>query len=253
MLQSIFAKSGFGWATRALGFVYLFLLAFANVLIRSRLPPKPFSRENVMPDLRMFKDLTLVIMTAGVFLIEWGMFMPITYITSFALRTGMRSSLAYQLLAIFNVGSFFGRWIPGHIADAIGRVKTTTLHIFLSMIATFVFWLPASLVSLSVSTPLIIVYAVVFGYSSGSNISLAPVCFGQLCKTEDYGRYMATCFTIVGFGMLVGIPIGGGILQADGGNYIGLICFTGACYTMGMIFFVWTRVRVVGWGIRSFY
>jgi MFS family permease len=186
----------------------------------------------------MFKDLTLVIMTAGVFLIEWGMFMSITYITSFSLYTGMRSSLAYQLLAIFNAGSFFGRWIPGHIADTIGRVNTTTLHILLSVIATFAFWLPASLVPLSASTPFIIAYAVIFGYSSGSNISLAPVCFGQLCKTEDYGRYMATCFTIVGFGMLVGIPIGGGILQADGGSYIGLICFTGACYAVGMMFFI---------------
>ena len=34
----------------------------------------------------------------------------------------------------------------------------------------------------------------------GSNISLTPVCVGQLCDTEVFGRWYATCYTIVSIG-----------------------------------------------------
>jgi hypothetical protein len=50
---------------------------------------------------------------------------------------------------------------------------------------------------------LLVIYALLFGFSSGSNISLTPVCVGQLCKTENYGRYYATAYTIVSFGLVV--------------------------------------------------
>lgn len=50
-------------------------------------------------------------------------------------------------------------------------------------------------------------------------------------------------------GALVGIPIAGEILLRDGGSYIGLIGFTGASDAIGLVFFVWARVRAVGWRI----
>lgn len=93
------------------------------------------------------------------------------------------------------------------------------------------------------------------GFSSGSNISLGPVCAGQLCTTENYGRFFATCYTFVGVGTLVGIPIAGAILRSDENSYIGLVAFTAASYFIGLCFFVWARVRVVGWstGRDAFY
>jgi len=39
----------------------------------------------------------------------------------------------------------------------------------------------------------------IFGFGSGSIISLAPVCFGQLCKANDYGRYYGTAYSVVSF------------------------------------------------------
>ena len=46
------------------------------------------------------------------------------------------------------------------------------------------------------------VFAVLFGFASGSNISLTPPCVGQLCDTEEFGRYYATCYTVVSFGLV---------------------------------------------------
>lgn len=40
-----------------------------------------------------------------------------------------------------------------------------------------------------------------------ANITLTPICMGQLCRTEDYGRYYATAFTECSFGCLTSIQI----------------------------------------------
>lgn len=198
------------------------------------------------------KDKTFLILCIALFLIEWGLFTGLSYLISFALDAGIEPALSYQLLSILNAGSFFGRWAPGLLADKIGRFNTMILMISQCLITTLALWLPAATASdLATKKGLLIAFALLFGFASGSNITLAPVCAGQLCKTEDYGRYFATCYTMMGIGTLVGIPIGGEILARGGGNYVGLIVFGGACYAAGLVFFVWARVRVVGWGFRK--
>ena len=120
---------------------------------------------------------------------------------------------------------------------------------FLCVVTMFALWLPAALVASAYATErLIIAFALLFGFASGSAITLGPVCAGQLCRTEDYGRYFASCFTVVGIGTLVSIPIAGEILKKDGGNYVGLITFGGASYVVGLVLFLWARVLTVGWG-----
>ena len=249
LLSTLFTSAGFAWATRLLGFVFSFLLVIANILIRSRLPGKSISRRNLLPDPRIFKDKTFAVMTAALFLIEWGLFCGLAFMTSFALSAGVRPALAYQLLSILNTGSFFGRWAPGLLSDKIGRFNTMILMISLCAITMFALWLPAALASSGRATEgLIITFALLFGFASGSNITLGPVCAGQLCRTEDYGRYFASCFTVVGMGTLVSIPIAGEILKKEGGSYVGPITFGGTSYVVGLILFIWARIRAVGWG-----
>jgi hypothetical protein len=45
---------------------------------------------------------------------------------------------------------------------------------------------------------------------------------------------------------LIGIPAAGGVLEANGGNYNGLIIFAGALYLSAFAVFLITRI--VGWG-----
>jgi hypothetical protein len=73
MLQKLFPTVGFAWATRILGFILLFILTTANLLVRSRLPRKPMaSLKSVSPDLTVFKDLPFAFVSLGIFLMEWG-------------------------------------------------------------------------------------------------------------------------------------------------------------------------------------
>ena len=181
------------------------------------------------------------------------------YLTSYALSSGaLTTPFSYQLIAILNAGSFFGRWASGFLADRLGRFNTMILTLILCLSTTLFLWLPASLLpavpsSAPVLKPLIIFYAVLFGFGSGSNISLTPVCVGQLCQTSNYGRYYATCYTLVSFGILTGIPIAGALLEVCGGRYFGLITFTAASYAASLGLFVVTRTMKVGWGLRVVY
>jgi MFS family permease len=179
---------------------------------------------------------------------------PITYLTTFASSTGaMSPAFSYQLIAIFNAGSCIGRWVPGFMADKLGRFNSMIAALAICSATSLTFWLPASLLTPTTSAEasaikaLAIVYAVIFGFASGSNISLTPVCVGQLCDTNVYGRYYATCYTVVSFSTLTGIPIAGAILQASGGRYWGVVVWTAICYVFASLCFVWSRALQVGW------
>lgn len=255
MLQSLFPRVGWAWATRIQGFVILLLLIGANLFIKSRLPPRPGG--SVLPDFKIFRQPAFLLATIGTYFLEWGLFIPITYLASYALASNaMSSAYSFQLIAIFNAGSCLGRWAPGYLADRFGRYNTMIATILGCMATSLGLWLPATLLSNNENTntnhttilALTTTYALLMGFASGSNISLTPVCVGQLCPTHSYGRYYATCYTIVSFGTLTGVPIAGAIIRACGGEYWGVAVWTGLCYVWALAAFGAVRVSKVGWG-----
>ncbi|KAK5095615.1 hypothetical protein LTS08_008008 [Lithohypha guttulata] len=255
-LQALFGMENIGWAwsQRILALINLPLAICANLFIRSRLPPtRPVRKEQILPDPRIFRDKTFALVTLAVFFVEWGLFVPISYLTNFALAIGVDETFSYQIIAIFNAGSCFGRWLPGLVADKVGRFNTMILTTVICWIGTFAFWLPSEMLAGAGQTArlaLLIVFSLIFGFGSGAGISLVPVCVGQLCKTEEYGRYYATCYTIVSFATLTGIPLAGGLLVNENGRerYWGLILFTGMSYLVSTAVFIGAKMTRVGFG-----
>ncbi|EER36667.1 riboflavin transporter MCH5 [Histoplasma capsulatum var. duboisii H88] len=125
-----------------------------------------------------------------------------------------------------NAGTCIGRSLPGYIADKLGR--------FNSMIA--------ALVLCTAVTALSIIYALIFGFAPSSNISLTPVCVGQLCHINDFGRYYETCYTVASFGTPTGVPIAGGLIRATGGHYWGIVIWAVAHYMASLGCFIWSPV-----------
>lgn len=194
---------------------------------------------------------------------EWGLFAPISYVTAYALSTNgaVTTSFAYQIIAILNAFSVLGRWLPGYFADKIGRYNCMLAALILCMLSALGLWLPAAVLS---SRPdheannntifgLLVTFCILFGFGSGSNISLTPVCVGMLCDTEEYGRYYATCYTMVAIGTLTGIPIAGALIEACDGAYWGVALFTGACYVVSFAAYAAVRVMKVGTGFKAVY
>lgn len=247
-LKALFPQIGFAWSCRVIALINLVLLGFANLGIRSRLPPKKATKEAILPDLTIFRDKTFTLTTIAVFFMEWGLFVPISYLVSYSLAQGVDSDFSYNLIVIFNAASTFGRYLPGLVADKIGRFNCMLVMIFMGFVSTFGLWMPAR-----DSKALLILFALAFGFASGSGISLTPVCVGQLCKVEHYGRYYATCFTIVSFASLTGIPIAGQLVTAMNGRYEGLVAFTGGAYAASFVFYALAKVSGAGWAWKAIY
>lgn len=247
ILSILFTSVGFRLATQALGMTLIPLFLIANIFISSRIPLQPFPIAGLIPDFTVFKDSTFNIVTAALCLVEWSLYISLAYLASFAVFNGMDERLSYQLLSLLNGGSLFGRLTSGLIADKIGMFNAMILVALMCLLTTIGLWLPSAIVSgAEASKWLSIVFALSYGFSSGGIISLAPPVVGELCETEDFGRYVSMSFTVVGFGTLVGMPLGGEMLSLDNGRYEGLIIFSGGCYAVGLGLFVLARQKRVG-------
>lgn len=226
---------------RVMGCIFILVTVIANLLIKPRLP-RSQTAQSPHPDIKIFKKPEFAFTVLGVYLLEWAFFLPVTYITSYALYQGFSSAVSYQALPILCAASVVGRFIPGLLADIIGRFNTLLLALVLTVFACFAVWLPFGNTDLG-----LIFSAILIGFASGSNVGLTPVCVGQLCETKDYGRYYATCYSVVSIGCLTGVPIGGALLEACDGAYWGLILFTGACYAASGLAMVCARGYGGGW------
>jgi predicted MFS family arabinose efflux permease len=264
MLEALFPK-GWAWATRIQGFVFLALLTVANLLIRGRLEPPANPKLFIPPNFRIFRQPAFVIVTIAAYFLEWGLFVPVTYLTSYCLDSRAFSpTFAYQVIAIYNGSSTIGRWAAGYLADRFGAYNIMIVMVFFCMSTSLALWMPATILSDETLSPddrtshasaisgLTISYAVLMGIASGSNISLAPVCVSKLCDTRQYGEYYGMCYTVVAFGTLTGVPIAGAIIGDERTYWAGAL-FCGLCYLSALGGFVAIRVGKVGWRLRVRY
>jgi hypothetical protein len=102
-------------------------------------------------------------------------------------------------------------------------------------------WLP------STGNAPIILFAALFGVSSGAGISLTPALCARLSPIQDIGVRTGTVFTISAFAGLTGSPIGGAIVSSSGGSFTNAIAFGGTACAIGTMLFVATRIAFVGW------
>jgi len=284
IIQGALPTIGFNWGLRIIAFIMLGFSICAIILIRARTEVmqkahigdssesdtspdtdlgsmnskmiKKLKRKKLLEgfkiDLTALKDPRFTLTTLGIFLIEWGVFVPLTYIVSNAIAIGISTTLSFQILAFLNVGSLFGRWLPGILSDKIGRFNMMIITMIFCLVMVLGLWLPAQYVSGIVGKKAImILFALLYGFGSGTGISLSPVCVGQICETKDYGKRYGTCYFFVSFGTLTGIPVAGEVLAADNGSYVGLILFSAGAYIAAVAVFMIVRVMSVGPGLRK--
>ncbi|KAF4337535.1 monocarboxylate transporter 2 [Fusarium beomiforme] len=223
MMDKMIKSVGFPWMMRTMAFMFLVLLSISCVTVKSRLPPrpKPFIVKDYINGLGELPILTTII---GFFLFMWGMFLPFNYV----------------LLQAQAAGIIFGRIIPGIIADKIGRYNVMIIITFISALFCFCVWIPVK------DTAGIVVFAVIFGFSSGGYISLVPTLIAQLSDIRQIGARVGAAFAIQSFGALTGSPIAGAIVSAQDGDYLGLQLFCGCSMLAGCIFFFFARCVQVG-------
>ncbi|PON22006.1 hypothetical protein TGAM01_v209076 [Trichoderma gamsii] len=239
MMDKLIAKIGFPWMMRVMSLIFLFLLAFACLTVKSRLPPKP--RQFVLKEyLDNLKDIRLAVTSVAAVFFMLGMFLPFNYVLLQAEKAGFSPTLIPYLLPILNAVSIFGRVLSGVTADKVGKFNMMVSITFVSALVCLVVWIPIK------SVAGIIVFVAIYGFASGGFIGICTVCVAQISDISQIGTRVGTLFAIESVGALIGSPIGGAIVAAQDGDYLGLQLFCGCSMMIGSILFVWARYIQVG-------
>lgn len=134
------------------------------------------------------------------------------------------------------------RLLPGLIADRwTGPLNIFFLITFCNIILVLS-WLAVN------SLTGFYVWTVFFGMSAAAWQSLFPTTIGSLgVDLNKSGIRLGMAFSTISFAALVGGPIGGAILQADGGKYTGSVVWAGVTTTIGVCLVLAARVVKHGW------
>ncbi|KAK8090485.1 MFS monocarboxylate transporter [Apiospora hydei] len=218
MLQQLLNKNNvsFGWTIRAVAFTMMPLLAFACFTIVEPVKktalaanPSPVQdggeapgslkgnatndpSEKKLGSRDFLKKPTYMLLCAGLALAYLGLFTPLFYISSYAIAQGQAESTAFYLLSAVNASSFFGRVVPGHLADVAGHYNLLTIFTLLSGLIGFTWTKATSLAGL-------IVWGLAYGFTSGAVMSLQGACAGKIAPPQHQGLavgFLMGCLSI---------------------------------------------------------
>ena len=231
---------GFGWAVRVIAFLGLATNIPSLAVLRVRVVP-PTRRTFV--DLAMFRDRAYLIFCLSLFVGFLGLYAPVFYISPYATETTtIPPTVAFYLVPILMLGSAPGRVVPNLIADKIGSLNIFIPAAFISSLLAFC-WIAIS------SVGGLVVFAVLYGMSSGAIVSILPPAVVEIAPDmKNLGTRMGMAFAIASVGLLIGNPIAGALLKK--GSYTGLQAFSGACLLVCAFLLVWIRVVKFGWKLR---
>lgn len=134
-------KIGFPWTMRIVGFIMIPCFIFTCAAAKPPVQPvinvengdsKNANSENTASNkenpqnhkeesLALLRKPSLQLLCLGMFITYFGMFAPFFYTPSYAVDQGFSTSLAFYTVSIVNGASFFGRIVPGIIADRYGK------------------------------------------------------------------------------------------------------------------------------------
>lgn len=182
LLQLLYRRDiGYGWTMRAAGLVMMVPLATACLTVKNS-PTVPSATtplenkdgaprdsdgndvgENGHPnkiDFSILKNGTFLFLCLGLSLTYLGLMVPLFYLSAYAIEHGTSPDAAFYLLSGLNAASFFGRVVPGILADKWGHFNTLITMAVLSSIVAFCWTAADSLGGL-------VVLSLAYGFASG--------------------------------------------------------------------------------------
>ncbi|GKZ73919.1 hypothetical protein AnigIFM60653_006124 [Aspergillus niger] len=208
VFHKLIDRVGFGWTTRVIAFVALASLLFSIAVMKSRLPPPTQARQ--LLDLMAFRDIPFLIYCLALFFDLVGLYFPYFYLpTYFTTYLHAGDNISFYVLSILSASSFFGRIAPNMIADRLGSLNVMILVSLVVTVLAFA-WMGIH------SNAGAIVFAVIYGFASGTVVALMPPVLALLCPDMAVvGTWMGMSFVFAGLGILIGNPIAGALLDLE--------------------------------------
>ncbi|TVY13226.1 Aspyridones efflux protein apdF, partial [Lachnellula arida] len=233
-------RIGFGWATRVIAFIAFATLSISAAVMRVRVLP-PAKRRLFL--LSAWKDPPYTLFTLGLVCSFVGFYFPMFYIQSFAITKHITdASLGFYLLVILNAASLFGRIVPNLLADRYGPLNVIAPAAVIAAVLAFA-WMGIR------STGGLVVFAVLYGFSSGCFVSIPPTVIVTLTKNmSEIGTRIGMNVAAAGFGVLIGNPIAGHLVQKNG--FEAGMAFCAAIVAVGALLMVVARFAKTGYRVR---
>jgi MFS family permease len=234
MVHRLIAEVGYPWAARIFGFVVFSTSIVPCILLKARLPPR---KSGPPVDYASLRDPVFMLYTGGTFLGFMGIYIPIFYISTYATALGINPELAFYFLPILNAGSVVGRLLPNFLADKTGPINMFLPCTLFTGVMAFA-WMGIF------NEGGLFVFALLYGFFSGSFVSLPPACISSLTSDlSTLGTRLGMNFFISGFGVLVGTPIAGALIAQ---NFLYAKIFCAVCITVAACLIASARFLLTG-------
>ncbi|KAK9329645.1 major facilitator superfamily domain-containing protein [Lipomyces starkeyi] len=228
IFENLLRKS-FQAAVYAMAGVLCAISVIATIATSSRLQPtgkQPYRFVNFY--LRPFLEPAFSIYTASMFLIYLGLFVPMAYFASSAISEGISAGHSFQIIAYFNVGSFFGRVLLGLLSDKMNKFTLFSIITLLSGLVSAPFWY------FSHSEVTITIVAVAYGFFTGGLLAMFSTLVAEISPVQEIGTRLGAVNGIIAFATLVSLPVAGAIVGTDA-NYDDMKIFAGVVLVAGAI------------------
>ncbi|KAF9773485.1 hypothetical protein IL306_008693 [Fusarium sp. DS 682] len=231
LVRALLSKVGFAWTLRVVGFVQLFLLSIALILVKPRLRPR---QSGPLIDFSALKDFEYVSYVTASFFTCSGVYLAYYFIAAYS-RTAIDPPFTFNqsldLLMILNGVGVLGRLLANWTADYTGAINIFAPHCFFAAILLYS-WMAVT------NKPGLYVWSVFYGILAAAIQSLFPT--GISLLTEDLNKIgvrMGMAFTIISFATLAGPPVAGAIIDIEGG-FKGAQAFAGTAMLLGAAFLI---------------
>jgi MFS family permease len=226
MFRRLAPQVGFGPAVRAIALASA-VMSVPTLLIYCRRPGVRSPTARMIVDPRGFAEPVFGTFVAALFFQFLAYYIPLFYLTTYAavkLHTGI--DFAFDLLAISNAASFFGRTVPYLFAGAGGRV--TPIQILISWeavgIALLFGWMAVT------SVRAMVVWTVTWGFLSGVLVTApaASTAHPTLSPSLDViGARLGMSWSTAAVGVLIGAPIAGALADVAHADFMRAQVFAG--------------------------
>ncbi|GLB07710.1 hypothetical protein AtubIFM57258_003071 [Aspergillus tubingensis] len=235
VFHKLIDRVGFGWTTRIIAFIALAGLLFSIAVMKSHLPPLEKSRR--LLDLTAFRRVPFVIYCLALFFDLVGLYFPYFYLpTYFTIYLHAGDNISFYVLSILSASSFFGRIAPNLLADRLGSLNVMIIVSLVVTIMAFA-WMGIH------SNAGAIVFAVIYGFPSGTIVALmSPVLAGLCPDMALMGTWLGMASVFSGLGILIGNPIAGALLDLEHAVFWKGQLFAAVTVGAGMVFFVALRL-----------
>jgi MFS family permease len=246
-VRSLLPKIGFPWTVRVLGFINVFCLATALAVMRPRLPPR---KAGPIVEWQAFREVPYASMVVGMSLVFGGLFFTYYYLGSYGRDIQHMSYVeSTNLVTIFNGVGVPVRLLTGYLIDKyVGPLNGMVPLLFINAIFAFS-WIGVS------SRIGLYVFASFYGLSAGAFQCLFPTTLTSLNNDmSKNGVRLGMAMSVFSFAGLTGPPIGGALLETNGGGrdgYLSAQLGLGFATMIGASLMLYARIYKAGWTLKK--